>query len=89
MQSGIYDSRGKLIESTVERITEPNVPDSSGSPANATNGLMNTTGNFYGNIIVRNPQGIGVISILTSGAEIISDTFNDRVLIGNFNYTRI
>jgi len=70
MQSGIYDARGKLIETTVERIEEPQVPESSKLAEEGGTGLSALsylagptflTGNYSGNILIR--DSVGNVSI--------------------------
>lgn len=90
MQSGIYDARGKLIETTVERIEEPQVPESSklaeetegGSILKGTVGEVFNTSNFGGNIIIRGTTGRPVIELKKDGAIIIYDDTQPRALFG-------
>ncbi|NLE06865.1 MAG: hypothetical protein GX638_18965 [Crenarchaeota archaeon] len=75
MQSGIYDARGKLIETTVERIEEPQVPKSFELTKNE--GGLSTlsylasptllTGNYTGNILIR--DSVGNVSIFIGMEE--------------------
>jgi len=75
MQSGIYDARGKLIETTVERIEEPQVPKSFELTKNK--GGLSTlsylasptllTGNYTGNILIR--DSVGNVSIFIGMEE--------------------
>ena len=66
MQSGIYDARGKLIETSIARIGEPQVPESSKVTEDAGTGLSTLsylasptllTGNYTGNILIRDSLG--------------------------------
>lgn len=79
MQSGIYDARGKLIETTVERIEEPQVPESS-KLTEETEGLSALsylagptflTGNYSGNILVR--DSVGNVSIFIGMEEWVKE----------------
>ena len=74
MQSGIYDARGKLIETVVQRIEEPQMPES--SKTTESNGLSALsylasptllTGNYTGNIIIR--DSVGNVSIFIGMEE--------------------
>ena len=66
MQSGIYDARGRLIETNLERKEESQVPLSSQLTGGEQSGmstlsyLANTTsitGNYGGNILIRDSVG--------------------------------
>lgn len=87
MQSGIYDARGRLIETNLERKEESQVPSSSqlteeGNIFNHTAEQSFNTGNYSGNIIIRGTNGRPVIELKKDGTIIINDDTHPRALFG-------
>lgn len=87
MSNGIYDARGRLIQTTVEKIEEPQMPFSAditegGRIVDNTASSNFSTSNFIGNIIIRDTDGRKTIEILREGTILMYDKTHPRALIG-------
>lgn len=87
MESGIYDARGRLIETNVERKEESQVPFSSQqtggeSVFNQMAQQSFNTSNYSGNIIIRGANGKSVIELRKDGSIVINDDTHPRALFG-------
>jgi hypothetical protein len=87
VSNGIYDARGRLIQTTVEKVEAPQMPFTSditegGRLVDNLAGDNFSVGNFFGNIVVRDTDGSKTIEILREGTIIMYDKTHPRALIG-------